>query len=398
MSKISKFDLELNKKEELNDNELNDKSSSSTDQEINGKEIIDVLIKENIPSLINSLEISFIHKDSNSYINYKNFIDLSEDHKDKIKFDEWIKDKVEVNKKLEEEILKTLIEIFDKRYKLYPNNVCGLSSRALHMKKNIENICPKFYELSIYILYLLYNQFKPFFEYVIKKINLKKIQKDEYENIKEIMEHFGKDIKKIFKSAIDNKEKIKFPNILIIILDECFIKEKKLKDKNIKYLPLYKDKENFEKILKEINNLFFEKNYENILDKTLSFVEEEKNKDDDNNIQNIQNTMNGKKVLNESKDNINHIVENLNIEELVNYINGPKITKNKKKKKKKKEAKADTNKNKEIIIENNYIEEDFDLEFLNYKKSLEEFTKNNVKTEKIKPKCSEEFLKRLELL
>ena len=393
MSKISEFDLSLNKKDELNDHENNDESSSSTDQEISGKEIIDALIKKNIPSLINSLEISFIHKDSNSYINYKEFIDLSEDHKDKIKFDEWIKEKVDMNKKLEEEILKTLIEIFDKRYKIYPNNVCGLSSRALQLKKNIENICPKFYELSIYMLYLLYNQFKPFFEYVIKKINLKNIQKDKYKNIKEIMYHIGKDIKKIFKCAIDNIEKIKLPNILIVILEECFIQEKKIKDKNIKNLPLYKDKENFEKILKEINSLFFEKNYESILDKTLCFVEEEKNKDDESN---IQNNMNRKKVLNESKGNINHIVENLNIEELVNYINGPKTTKNKKKKKKKKGTKTDTNKNKEITIENNYIEED--LEFLNYKKSLEEFTKNIGKTEKIKPKCSEEFLKRLELL
>ena len=393
MSKISEFDLSLNKKDELNDHENNDESSSSTDQEISGKEIIDALIKKNIPSLINSLEISFIHKDSNSYINYKEFIDLSEDHKDKIKFDEWIKEKVDMNKKLEEEILKTLIEIFDKRYKIYPNNVCGLSSRALQLKKNIENICPKFYELSIYMLYLLYNQFKPFFEYVIKKINLKNIQKDKYKNIKEIMYHIGKDIKKIFKCAIDNIEKIKLPNILIVILEECFIQEKKIKDKNIKNLPLYKDKENFEKILKEINSLFFEKNYESILDKTLCFVEEEKNKDDESN---IQNNTNRKKVLNESGDNINHKVENLNIEELVNYINGPKTTKNKKKKKKKKSAKTDTNKNKEITIENNYIEED--LEFLNYKKSLEEFTKNIGKTEKIKPKCSEEFLKRLELL
>ena len=393
MSKISEFDLSLNKKDELNDHENNDESSSSTDQEISGKEIIDALIKKNIPSLINSLEISFIHKDSNSYINYKEFIDLSEDHKDKKKFDEWIKEKVDVNKKLEEEILKTLIEIFDKRYKIYPNNVCGLSSRALQLKKNIENICPKFYELSIYMLYLLYNQFKPFFEYVIKKINLKNIQKDKYKNIKEIMYHIGKDIKKIFKCAIDNIEKIKLPNILIVILEECFIQEKKIKDKNIKNLPLYKDKENFEKILKEINSLFFEKNYESILDKTLCFVEEEKNKDDESN---IQNNTNRKKVLNESGDNINHKVENLNIEELVNYINGPKTTKNKKKKKKKKGTKTDTNKNKEITIENNYIEED--LEFLNYKKSLEEFTKNIGKTEKIKPKCSEEFLKRLELL
>lgn len=393
MSKISEFDLSLNKKDELNDHENNDESSSSTDQEISGKEIIDALIKKNIPSLINSLEISFIHKDSNSYINYKEFIDLSEDHKDKIKFDEWIKEKVDMNKKLEEEILKTLIEIFDKRYKIYPNNVCGLSSRALQLKKNIENICPKFYELSIYMLYLLYNQFKPFFEYVIKKINLKNIQKDKYKNIKEIMYHIGKDIKKIFKCAIDNIEKIKLPNILIVILEECFIQEKKIKDKNIKNLPLYKDKENFEKILKEINSLFFEKNYESILDKTLCFVEEEKNKDDESN---IQNNTNRKKVLNESGDNINHKVENLNIEELVNYINGPKTTKNKKKKKKKKGTKTDTNKNKEITIENNYIEED--LEFLNYKKSLEEFTKNIGKTEKIKPKCSEEFLKRLELL
>ena len=46
--------------------------------------------------------------------------------------------------------------------------------------------------------------------------------------------------------------------------------------------------------------------------------------------------------------------------------------------------------------ESKYVEED--LIILDYKKSLEEYSNNIIKTKKIKPKYSEEFLKKLQIL
>ena len=121
---------------------------------------------------------------------------------------------------------------------------------------------------------------------------------------------------------------------------------------------------------------------------------------DNNNIEsNEDNNNNSKKNKNIKVDNNidnSNLIQNLNIDDLVNYINE---TDNKDIKKKKKKKKKGKKQEKNIIkedIENNYVEED--LVFLNFKRSLEEFTKNALYTKKIKPKYSEEFLKRLQIL
>ncbi len=288
-----------------------------------------------------------------------------------------------MNEKIENEVLQLLIEIFDKRYKLFPNNICQLSAKALKMKDNIESICSHFYELSIYILNILYSQFKPFFAHVIKEINFKKVKKDEYENIKVIFEHIGNDIKNIFKGALDNIENIKISNILINYLDDYYFKELKKKNKKVRNVAPYKEKEKFENILEKIKTLLFEKNYEKVLNIKICFCDEnekneEKNeKDEKKDEANIEKT-NEKKMENESKEKEEHLGKYSNIEDLVNYINGPQNKKTKKKKKKKKKNNK-KEENKEYNGRNTYIEDDdYDYEYLNYKNSLEEFTKKLV--------------------
>ena len=94
------------------------------------KEIITKNIKTNL-TFISKNYISFIPRRCHSQINIRNFPDLDECDNEKMKFDEWINYNKESHQKIEGEILKLLIDIFDKRYKLYPNNMCGLSLFAL---------------------------------------------------------------------------------------------------------------------------------------------------------------------------------------------------------------------------------------------------------------------------
>ena len=69
----------------------------------------------------------------------------------------------------------------------------------------------------------------------------------------------------------------------------------------------------------------------------------------------------------------------------------------KRKKKKKKSKKQEKNKiEQDKKIENDYVEED--LIYINYKRALEEYTKNVLNTTKVKPKYSEEFLKKISIL
>ena len=370
------------------------------------KEIITNNIKTSLTFL--SKNLILLPRRSNSQIYFRNYPDLDELDNAKMKFNEWLNYNKECHQKIEGEILKLLIDIFDKRYKLYPNNMCGLSSFALQCKKNIEIVCPNFYELSLYILYVLHKQFNPFFKYIDEKINFKNIKSDKYENIKEILYYIGKDIKKIFNEAIDNVENFNFSSILIIMLEEYLIKNHKIEEKKIKNVPLQEKKEKFEKMLQTIENLYFLKDYEKHLDKKINLTNgDDKNKETiidkykenkiiNESISNNNNNDNNNNEINENenKDN-NGAVQNLNIDDIVNYINDSKAKDNKKKKKKKKKCK-NVNKNEKTQENNinNYIEED--LVFLNYKKSLEEFSKNASYVQKIKPKFSEQFLKQLE--
>jgi hypothetical protein len=62
---------------------------------------------------------------------------------------------------------------------------------------------------------------------VFKKINFKSISEDEYNNIKDILKHMGKDIKKIIEAALNHLGKANISNLLIGIFDDYYFKELK---------------------------------------------------------------------------------------------------------------------------------------------------------------------------
>ena len=218
-------------------------------------------------------------KKNNSHKKIKSH-DSDESCEEKEKLIVWISNNIDVESKIHKEIFLLLKQIFDKRYKLYPNNMCGLSPFALLCKKNIEIVCPNFYELSLYILYVLHKQFTPFFKYINEKNNInKQIKTEKYENIKEILYYIGKDIKKIFNEAIDNIGNFNFSSILIIMFEEYLIKNNQIEEKKIKNIPLNEVKEKFEKVLGGIQNLYFLKDYEKVLDKKVNLTSNDNNED-----------------------------------------------------------------------------------------------------------------------
>jgi hypothetical protein len=168
----------------------------------------------------------------------------------------------------------------------------------------------------------------------------------------------------------------------------------------------------------EIDNEEIDDNYDNENDEIVSKEEENKNiinqkinkenkkineedkeninnNDDDNykDIKKNKNKRKNKSKKNENNSENNNLIQNLNLDDLVNYINESDNKEKKKKKKKKKGKKKQKNLEKE---ESNYVEED--LIILDYKKSLEEYTNNIIHIKKVKPKYSEEFLKKLQIL
>ena len=140
------------------------------------------------------------------------------------------------------------------------------------------------------------------------------------------------------------------------------------------------NKENYQN--NNINNNNINKNINNIVNNNINGANKEKNKI---------------KKIEKNEENINKI-QNLGIDDLLNYINNSENKSNKKKRKKKKKGKIQENITEEKIKqekqENDYIEED--IEIINYKKTLEEFTKNVTNAKKIKPQYSENFLQKIQ--
>ena len=363
------------------------------------KEIISRKIKINGNLIVKRI----VSRKSNSFKKKHISLKLLDDD-EKIKFDEWIICNNEKHEIIEKEFLQLLLEIFNKRYNIYPNNICALSPFAVQCKKNIEIFCKEFYELSFYVLYVLNEQFVPFFQCIDEQIHFKNIKQNVYENIREILHYLAKDIQKIFKGAI-GEQNFNFSNILIFILEDYLIKSKIKEERKIKNIPLLKEKQKFDNYIKNIYNLNFRKNYDICFDKNL-FEEKDNEKcyiNNDNNNKMINNTNTNTNSLkiekNDERNNNNNSTQNLNIDDLIEYINQPKDNSNNKKKKKKKKKKTKkientvNNENDENIADLNE-----DLVYLNYKKSLEEFSQNITNTNKIKPNYSEKFLNYLSLI
>ena len=426
MSEFCIIKYEINRRRGSEDNKYDTIIESKIKSQQKEEQIIKEIIERKIPvasRMISDKIFNYMSKRCHSPTSIGKIIDLSDLYNEKIKFDEWIKYNKELHQKIEEDVLQLLIDIFNKRYKLYPNNMCGLSPFSTQCKKNIELFCPKYYEISIYLLYILNKQFIPFCKYLDQNINFKNINKAKYENIKEILYYVGKDLKKIFKSTLEDTENFKFSSILIVILEEYLTKNNKREEKKIKNIAMCKEKEVFDNAIKCIHNLYFQKEYEVDLIKKIKLGNENKNtneKKENNNNQNSKekneikekdvNNSGGDNNVDNNKDektnddkNSNGPMQNLNIDDLVNFINEPKTNDNnnkKKKKKKKKKDKKDKKVQKIEIVEddNDNINLDEDIDIINYKKSLEEFSESVSDIKKIKPQYSEQFLKRLQML
>ena len=342
--------------------------------------------------------------------------------------------------------IKTLLEkIFDKRYKLYPNNVCSLSEYSTYIKNKVDIYCNEDREMSIYILYVLNNSFKDLMKYIDEITNIETLKMADYQSIKEIIYHIGKDLKKIFKEAVNTLHKgfdFEFSNVLFVKFNDYLKENNKLKEPELVHAALIQENKEFVKCFKNLNEIKYTRNLAKWIldthDEIMMDDNQQKNKKNKNNDNNLNNNISESKenkfnnICNspskknkskkkdnsnneQSKDNIdlnisqnesdNKDVNNLKIEDLVSFINEPKTKNNNKKKNKKKKNKK-KEKNDDIIQENkptkennNESEKENDLIVDEFKKSIEEFTTKNNKflyPKKIEPCISESFIKLLE--
>ena len=373
---------------------------------------------------------------------------------------EWLYRNIDVSTKINEEILVLLKQIFDKRYKLYPNNVCSLSEYSTHIKTKVDMYCNEDNSMSTYILHVLYNKFFDLFKYMDDIINFEEMNSTDFNRFKEIIYLIGKDIKTIFKSAvntIDEFADFKFSNVLTNMFNEFLIQEKKFEGVEMKHAALIAERKIFENFIKNVGMIEYTNNLRKWANDSSDDIMEAKiikkykeNKNNENNIYNDENKnyYNIENIkftehkpgseIKKSNNDINYIskddnendndnnslilekeydnndVLKLNIEDLVTYINEPKAkTNHKKKPKKKKKSKkickeikenenniSNNNNNniKEDNFGNNNVDED--LVIADFKKCIENFTirnNNYLYPKKIEPNISGAFISKLKM-
>lgn len=422
---------------------------------------INISKNNEIKILNNNLEIEDNKiKRSNSFICKKDY-EIDDYFSKDLTIAAWSSLNINDYSKIFQENFILLKQIFDKRYKLFPNNVCSLSEFATHIKNKVDMYCEKDYKMSTFILYVLHSNFKELFKYIDEVVNFKNLNMDDFCTMKEILYHFGKDIKKIFKNAVNAIEKVpnfKFSNILIDMLNSYLRKKNILKEAQNIHAALMKEREEFESYIKAPYELKYTSNlskWVNDIREDIIEMENKKEKlniskklngdiyinDENKNLINLDN--NNNKTSNKSTSNStsksnkadsiekfneieekdyykentplmimekenNNDVNKLNIEDLVSYINEPKIkNSHKKKAKKKKKPKKENKEIKNIVQnniginndnnENNLVEEDPII--ADFKKCIEEFNDENtyIYPKKIEPNISESFIKKLEM-
>ena len=342
-----------------------------------------------------------------------------------------------------------LIELFEFHYtEISKDKKKYLTKKILESKYHIEFFCSR---LSInfpkYIIYRLEQKINELIEYVINKINENQnVTLQEILKIKQNLKLTGKDINKIFEKPFQKTKNFDMPSVLVVLFignilngsfaekisDEDYeqiieiesIEEKDIFEKYVEKCKLSLSimdedeekeekkeeiEENEEKVQKneeiEENKIIFpefevEKQNNNIIIEHIEQNIDNNNKNiiiKSNNINDSKHSMenisknNSDNNININKKNVDEKPQNLNLEDLMKYING-NDNKKKKKKKRKKRAKVKN-------IEEEKKEEDIEIEkdiiFENFKSNLIDFSNGLKNFKKIKPKISDAFLEKL---
>ena len=131
----------------------------------------------------NQIEINISQdNENNSNSNQKKFNNIDESFwKDKSLFD-FLTGNIDVQKDIIQENSHLLKQIFDKRYKLFPNNVSSLSEYSSHYKNKIDLYCSEDNDMSIYFLFMLYHNFNNLFDYIEKVVNFDTMKPQDFSN------------------------------------------------------------------------------------------------------------------------------------------------------------------------------------------------------------------------
>ena len=340
-------------------------------------------------------------------------------------------DKKDHNKKKSIHIYKDiienlLIELFEYHYtEITKEQKINLRNKIVESKCHIELFCSKLsVNFSKNILCILEQKINELNEYAINKINeTKNITLSDIFKIKNNLKLTGKDINKIFQKPFQRTKSFDISSVIVVLFIthilngniayqmtekeyEEFIEIESIEEKDIfdKYIEECKislslidadsNKEKDKNIINEIKpekeNQFKSINNNNIND---SNTRQEKNKNSNNeDNKNISKNNNDKQKQLDKKTNEEKPQNFSDLEDLVEYINGNNNKKKRKKKRKKKsKAKIVEEEEKDMETEKDVVYENFKLNLITFSESLKNF-------KKIKPKISEAFLEKLELI
>ena len=438
----------------LKKNIKNDLSENSFTELENENEIIEEIINN---SLLKEEEEKEEEYDEEVDIEENNLSEKDkniEDKKDNINNNDNNNEKCKKRKSIQiyKDIIENLlIELFEFHYiEISKEKKINLTNKILESKYHIEFFCRR---LSLnfpkYILCVLDQKINELNEYIINKINENHIVTlQEILKIKKNLKLTGKDINKIFEKPFQKTKNFNMASVLVVlfirsilngsiaekiseedyeqITDIESIEEKDIFEKYVEKCKLSlsimeeeeekeikkeekeeKKRKKEEKEGKEENKIIFpeidEEKKNNIIiehtEQNIDNNDKNKNKIIKNNIndnkqklENISKNNNDNNITT-NKKNVEEKTQNLNLEDLMIYINGNdnKKIKKKKRKKKPKVKKVKVEKNEDIEIQKDSV-------FENFKSNLIKFSENLKNFKKIKPKFSDAFLEKLKTI
>ena len=407
-------------------NDLSENTLPENDDE-NENEIIEKLINNSLLDEREDIEEEYDEEEDLEDENYSEKDKITEEIFDnKLTIIETI-DKKDHNKKKSIHIYKDiienlLIELFEYHYtEITKEQKINLRNKIVESKCHIELFCSKLsVNFSKNILCILEQKINELNEYAINKINeTKNITLSDIFKIKKNLKLTGKDINKIFQKPFQRTKSFDISSVIVVLFIthilngniayqmtekeyEEFIEIESIEEKDIfdKYIEECKismslidvdnDKEKDKNIASEIKPEK-ENQIKIINNNNDSNTSKEKNKNSNNENNKDTSKNNNDKQLNK-KNNEEKTQHFSDLEDLVEYINGNNNKKKRKKKRKKKsKAKIVEEEEKDMETEKDVVYENFKLNLISFSESLKNF-------KKIKPKISESFLEKLELI